>query len=163
MNNNNIIIRPYIEEDAQALADIYYNTIHKINKQDYTAEQIHAWAPSASLKKTGWVNKWKKIKPLVAQIGTVIVGFVEFEPNGHVDCFYVHHQYQSQGVGSAIMRAVIQHAIQQKNPRIYAEVSITAKAFFESFGFKVVKKQTVTIRGSNLINFLMELKINLTE
>jgi N-acetylglutamate synthase-like GNAT family acetyltransferase len=41
-------------------------------------------------------------------------------------------------------------------PRIYAEVSITAKPFFITKGFEVVKQQTVQIRGVNLINFIME-------
>ena len=40
--------------------------------------------------------------------------------------------------------------------RLYAEVSITAKPFFESKGFRVVKQQTVQIRGQELTKFLME-------
>lgn len=49
-----IIIRQYTSEDAQDLANIYYNTIHNINSQDYTEEQVNAWAPSSSLELTSW-------------------------------------------------------------------------------------------------------------
>ncbi|MGL5364343.1 MAG: GNAT family N-acetyltransferase, partial [Plesiomonas shigelloides] len=38
----------------------------------------------------------------------------------------------------------------------YSHVSITAKPFFERFGFRVVKKQQVAINGQVLTNFLME-------
>ena len=40
--------------------------------------------------------------------------------------------------------------------RFYSEVSITARPFYEKFGFKVAKEQTVEIRGQKLRNFVME-------
>lgn len=48
-----IIIRNYRPEDAQDLANIFYNTIHRINIQDYTQEQIAVWAPETSLDGKG--------------------------------------------------------------------------------------------------------------
>jgi putative acetyltransferase len=39
---------------------------------------------------------------------------------------------------------------------IYAEVSITAKPFFEKSGFRVVTQQTIVRNGVELINFKME-------
>ncbi|MBK2029466.1 hypothetical protein IB655_08460 [Francisella noatunensis] len=50
-------------------------------------------------------------------------------------------------------------ALTQKNKKIFAEVSINAKLFFENKGFKVIEEQTVKRRGINLINFVMEKKI----
>ncbi|MBN9230901.1 MAG: GNAT family N-acetyltransferase [Legionella sp.] len=35
-----------------------------------------------------------------------IVGFTEFESNGHIDYFYVHHEYLGCGIGSSIMAEV---------------------------------------------------------
>lgn len=40
-----IKIRNYRLEDAKALMDIFFNTIHKINIKDYTQAQVDAWAP----------------------------------------------------------------------------------------------------------------------
>ncbi|STX81498.1 N-acetyltransferase GCN5 [Legionella busanensis] len=105
-----IIIRQYIPNDAQDLTNIYYYTIHNINIQDYSEEQVNAWAPSFSLELTGWQKKWETIKPLVALINNKIVGFAEFEPDGHIDCFYVHHEYQGLGVGSSLMNEVFNKA-----------------------------------------------------
>ena len=47
-----IIIRQYIPDDAQHLANIYYHTIHHINVKDYSEDQINAWAPASSLELT---------------------------------------------------------------------------------------------------------------
>jgi GNAT superfamily N-acetyltransferase len=153
---NKIAVRSYQESDAPALAAIYYNTIHQINSRDYSEEQINAWAPASALQAHRWQQKWKRLIPMVAIIGKEIMGFAEFESTGYIDCFYVHHKYQRQGVGKALINAIEIKAKQDKIPRLYAEVSITAKPFFETCGFDVVKQQKVFIRGRELINYKME-------
>ena len=54
------------------------------------------------------------------------------------------------------MLAIFNKALEKKIKRIYAEVSITAKPFFERMGFVVVKEQVVNIKGFELTNYLME-------
>lgn len=157
MHKINIVIRAYQETDVPALANIFYHTIHTIHRRDYTEEQVNAWAPHDSAENySGWQKKLAKVKPYVAVVNETIVGFAEFETSGHIDCFYVHHEWQSKGIGSALMKAIIQKAEKQSISRIFAEVSITAKPFFEHKGFRVVKEQTVTLRGAELKNFVME-------
>ena len=51
--SGDIKIRKYKEADAESLAQIYYDTIHKICSKDYTKEQIEAWAPKSCLELTG--------------------------------------------------------------------------------------------------------------
>ena len=45
-----IAVRDYRPEDVQTLANIFFNTIHKINIQHYTEEQVDVWAPTSSLE-----------------------------------------------------------------------------------------------------------------
>ncbi|MBO1405521.1 GNAT family N-acetyltransferase, partial [Vibrio cholerae] len=40
--------------------------------------------------------------------------------------------------------------------RFYSEVSITARPFYERFGFNVTQEQTIEVRGQKLCNFVME-------
>lgn len=159
MKLQKIIIRKYESEDSQALANIYYNTIHQINIQHYTEEQVEAWAPKICLETWEWAKRFEKFKPLVAMIGDEIVGYVEFEANGHIDCFYTHHKYIGCGVGSALMSEVCKIAAQNGIKRIYAEVSITARPFFEKQGFVVSEEQIVKLRGVDFINYKMEKNI----
>jgi len=153
--NDKITTRKYQPSDARALADIYYYTIHNVNTRDYSEEQVNAWAPSSSLELDGWQKKWSKLIPIVALSGSKIVGFAEFEPTGHIDCFYVHHEFQGKGVGSTLMNAIEAEAKENKIHHVYAEVSLTAKTFFERKGFYETKKQNVIIRGCELTNFVM--------
>ncbi|MBM5783142.1 MAG: GNAT family N-acetyltransferase [Pelagibacterales bacterium] len=151
-----IEIRKYRPQDARELANIYYHTIHNINIADYSEEQINAWAPESCLELDGWERKWEKLSPIVATIGDQIVGFAEFEDNGHIDCFYVHHQFQGKAVGSALIKEIFNQALRKNLSKIFAEVSITAKSFFLKNGFEVAKEQFVKIRGVELRNFVME-------
>jgi len=152
----NLTIRKYNKDDAKEIAEIYWNTIHNVNIKDYTEEQVNAWAPITSLQTEGWINKHEKLQPYVAILDNKVVGFAEFEPNGHIDCFYCHHKYQGLGIGSALMNYIEKNAEQNNIKKIFAEVSITAKPFFLKKGFSVVKEQIVDIRGVKLKNFVME-------
>lgn len=146
-----ILIKSYEKQDATYLASIYFNIIHNINAKDYSSEQINAWAPITSLETEGWVKKWEKILPIVAVLNQQVVGFAEFKNNGYIDCFYCHYEYQGCGIGTALMSEIEDKARKSNIKRIFAEVSITAKPFFEAKGFNVVKEQTVNIRGVALI------------
>lgn len=47
-------------------------------------------------------------------------------------------------------------ALELKIERLFVEVSITARAFFKSRGFAIVKEQQISCRGQKLTNFSME-------
>lgn len=156
MEKKKIDVRPYKSNDAQYLAQIYYNTIHEVNAKDYTKIQLDVWAPESSGKAEYWLKKFEKTNPLVAISNGTIVGFAEFEPNGHIDCFYCHHEWVGLGVGTALMNAIHEIARDQKINKIFVEVSITALPFFEKHGFKILEEQTVFIKDIGLVNFKME-------
>jgi len=156
--SNEITIRSYQQGDEQEIAYIYYNTIHKVNIQDYTQEQVNAWAPLTSLETNRWLKKFEAINPLVAVIDGQIVGFAEFEANGHIGCFFCHHEWIGKGVGSALMRAINTQATQKKIHRIFTEVSITARPFFEKQGFFIICEHVDIKRGVELMCYKMERK-----
>jgi aminoglycoside phosphotransferase (APT) family kinase protein/GNAT superfamily N-acetyltransferase len=161
LKESEIQIRNFDKSDVKQLVDLFYNTIHNINIKDYNEEQIDAWAPKSSLEVEGWLKKWNKLPPIVAKRDTKIVGFAEFdEKTGYIDCFYCHHEYIGQGVGSKMMKEILKRAEVNNTNRIYANVSITAKPFFEYYGFLLVKDQIVECRGVKLKNYVMEKMLN---
>lgn len=154
--HSSITVRKYQTGDDEFLAEIYYNTIHTVNREHYTQEQLDVWAPKSSLSRERWAKKFLRTNPFVALMGDQIVGFAEFEENGHIDCFYCHHLFQGKGVGKALMEAIVSEALKKGIRRIFAEVSITAKPFFEKQGFITIKEQTVTLNSIPLTNYVME-------
>jgi len=135
-------VRNYRPEDAQALAKIYFNTIHCINIKDYTQEQVDVWAPESSLEEDGWKKKFLRTNPIVAVMGDKIVGFAEFEP-----------------IGFALISEIFRRANTSDVDRIFSEVSITTKPFFEKQGFIVLSEQTILRKGVELTNYKMEKRL----
>jgi N-acetylglutamate synthase-like GNAT family acetyltransferase len=151
-----MIIRRARDEDSEQIVRIFHETIHKVNVRDYTREQVDAWSPRMPNREEWTVRRLHTRATFVADEGGIIAGFGELERDGHVDCFYCHHEWQRQGVGSAILARIEREAAQLGLGRLFTEASITAKPFFEARGFRVVARQTAVRRGVALVNFRME-------
>jgi len=150
-----IVIRDYVESDADALWGIFFNTIRNINRRDYTQAQVEVWAPD-SVKSEDWLKRMNGLSPFVAEIEGVIVGYTDLQSDGLIDHFFVHHEYQGKGVGRALMNHVLTLGNSRGVARYYSEVSITARPFYEHLGFSVVQEKVVDLSGQKLRYFLME-------
>ncbi len=147
-------VRKYLPGEEKYIWELYYETIHNINIHDYTNEQIEAWAPS-DLNESVWTNKIIEIDPYVVVIETKIVAYADLQENGYIDHFYCHHEHQRKGIGSFLFSFLEQLAISRNINKLISDVSITAKPFFESKGFIVIKKQYLNMKGQFLENYKM--------
>ncbi len=154
-----IVIRQYKESDATDLWGIFHHTVRHINIRDYSQAQVEAWAPE-NFDMEVWKRKMRTISPFVAEIDGVIVGYSDLQPSGLIDHFFCHHQYQAQGVGRALMEHILAVGETRGIERYFSEVSITARPFYEHFGFSVVREQLIEVRGQQLTNFVMEKFVN---
>lgn len=145
--------------DTKEIVELFTNTIHKINIQNYTLEQIEVWAPN-KIDYQKWEKRFQKSKPYIAKRNNVIVGFFEFGKDGYIDCFYVHHKYQGQGIGLRLLNKIINIAETNNLDMIFANVSITAKSFFEKNSFNVKKKNIIKRDNKELINYTMNKQIS---
>ncbi|ENM5760158.1 N-acetyltransferase family protein [Vibrio mimicus] len=150
-----ITIRNYSVEDAEALWNIHFYTIRNINIRDYSQAQVEAWAPER-LDLSVWEKWMKGLSPFVAEIDGVIVGYTDLQASGFIDHFFCHNEYQGKGVGKALMNHVFKVGNSRGIKRYFSDVSITARPFYEHFGFKVVQVQEMEVRGQKLRNFVME-------
>jgi UPF0176 protein len=150
-----MLIRLFQKKDSDQIAQLFHDTIREVNIRDYSPTQVQAWAPD-DLYFTDWTENCTSNFTYVAEEESKIIGFAQLETDGHIDCFYCHKEYQRCGVGTRLYRAIEAKALELKIERLFVEVSITARAFFKSRGFAVVKEQQVACRGEKLTNFVME-------
>ncbi|MEH2260048.1 GNAT family N-acetyltransferase [Nostoc sp.] len=148
-------LRIYEIADSEEVMKLFYDTIHEVNIHDYIQEQVDAWAP-ANMDIEVWIKSLGSKFTYVAEEQDKIIGFGELEANGHIDRFYCHKDFQRKGVGKNILEQIELKANSLGVEKLFTEASITAKPFFESQGFLVIKKQEVERRGQKLINFVME-------
>nr|WP_216606173.1 GNAT family N-acetyltransferase [Vibrio sp. AIC-3] len=135
--------------------EIFFHTVRNVNVRDYSQQQVEAWAPS-SFDFALWKKRMNGLQPFVAELDGCVVGYTDLQPNGLIDHFFCHHEYQGKGVGKALMEHVFTVGRVRGISRYFSEVSITARPFYEHLGFKVVNEQEVEMRGVKLTNYVME-------
>ena len=149
------MIRKYKTGDERYIARIYHDAIFQLAVGDYSQEQLQAWA-NPPVNCDHWRSRCETKKPFVKELDGHVVGFIELDPDGHIDCTYVDPAYSKQGVMSEIMCAIKKEAKQRNIRRLFAEVSKTARPFFERQGFVWIRDNVVNARGVSLENFIME-------
>lgn len=96
-------IRTYQPQDADAIADLYHAAVHAIDPTVYSKEQQEAWAPTPP-DKVFWKERLAQKQPFVAWREGRIVGFMELEADGHIDCAYTHPAFQGRAWRRPCMR-----------------------------------------------------------
>lgn len=145
-------IRSYQSSDIKEMAELFYNTVHTVNAEDYTGEQLDAWADgNPDLVK--WDQSFQAHQTLIAEENDRIVGFADIDRTGYLDRLYVHREYQGQGIATLLCDLL--EELTEGNV-ITVHASITAKPFFERRGYRTVKRQQVERRGILLTNYIME-------
>lgn len=151
-----IEIRDYRGEDSDEIADLFHDSVHSLSSDNFTAEELEAWAPTPP-DYSHWRARLAERKPYVAELDGIIIGFIELEDDGHIDCFYTHEKFQRQGVGSALYDHLLKAADARELHDLYVEASIIARPFFEREGFRLEKANRLERRGQILTNYSMRL------
>ncbi|WP_409417510.1 GNAT family N-acetyltransferase [Flavobacterium sp. PS2] len=145
--------------DLQELQELYIETIKHVCKDDYNPVQIDVWISGVDNTER-WIEVINTQFVLLAIIQNKITGFGTLKDGNYIDFFYIHKEYQRQGIADRILTELeleakkYPDALGQKT--ITSDISITAKPFFEKKGF-IVKAEQRNIRlGVELINYKME-------
>jgi putative acetyltransferase len=148
------VIREYRAGDAEALWAVYFSAIHHVAAADYSEEQIDAWAP-ANIDPSEWSKRVSGIAPFVAERDGSIVGYADVQQSGYIDHFFVAAGATRQGVGSLLMDRIHFTALSAGLQSLFSDVSITARPFFEHWGFEIEGRQNLVVNGVSLANFRM--------
>ncbi len=147
-----MFLRNYQPYDCEAVAALFYHTVHTVNRADYSAEQVNAWAdgkPDLNV----WNTSFLSHHTLVAEYHERIVGFGDMDSTGYLDRLYIHADYQRRGIAAMICDKLEQSV---NSPKFLSHVSITALGFFEKRGYTIIKQQLVQRHSVFLINYVME-------
>ena len=153
-----MIIRNYSIEDCKILLELFYNTVHEINKKDYSKNQLDIWA-KPNIDSDFWNKSFLEHYTIVAEINGIIVGFGDIDGD-YLDRLYVHKDHQRKSIGTKIVDSLEQHAQSKTHTKIITHSSITAKPFFENRGYIVKTIQQVNRENILLTNYVMEKVIN---
>ncbi|RKR09581.1 putative acetyltransferase [Flavobacterium sp. 90] len=150
-----MIFRKATISDLQEMQQLYIETIQSVCQNDYNPAQREAWI--YGVKNTDrWLEVINAQFVLLAIIENQIVGFGTLKDGSYIDFFYIHKDFQRQGIADKILTELELEAKKNNSKIITSDISITAKPFFEKKGF-VAKAEQKNIRlGVELINYKME-------
>lgn len=145
--------------DIPDMKNLFAETIRTVNSKDYTPDQIEIWT-AAVFNADRWHQLIKDQYCMLAfNSSDTLIGFGSLLKD-YIDFMYVHRDYQGIGTASLILKVLLAEACRQKYVIVYADVSITARPFFESRGFMVVHENVKLVRRVEIRNLRMEYKSN---
>lgn len=150
--------REYKNTDLHAVMDLFYVTVHEVNKNDYSEEQLDAIAPKDA-NEYHWEKSLEKNHTIVVEEDDKLIAFGNIGKTGYLDRLYVHPDYLRKGIASKLLEELEEYAKKHGSHVINVTSSITSKAFFESKGYAVIEEQINERRGERLLRYLMEKKI----
>ena len=150
--------REYKNTDLHAVMDLFYVTVHEVNKNDYSEEQLDAIAPKDA-NEYHWEKSLEKNHTIVVEEDDKLIAFGNIGKTGYLDRLYVHPDYLRKGIASKLVEELEEYAKKHGSHVINVTSSITSKAFFESKGYAVIEEQINERRGERLLRYLMEKKI----
>lgn len=150
--------REYKNTDLHAVMDLFYVTVHEVNKNDYSEEQLDAIAPKDA-NEYHWEKSLEKNHTIVVEEDDKLIAFGNIGKTGYLDRLYVHPDYLRKGIASKLVEELEEYAKKHGSHVINVTSSIISKAFFESKGYAVIEEQINERRGERLLRYLMEKKI----
>ncbi|MCR8842418.1 GNAT family N-acetyltransferase [Paenibacillus sp. SC116] len=150
------IIR-FRNSDMKEIMELFYETVHSINAQDYSPAQLDVWAPKEEQvrREQSWMESLSNNISFVARMNDVIVGFADMSHSGYLDRLYVHKHFQRQGIASSLVDVIESEAKKLALMELSTEASITAKPIFVNRGYQIVQKQNIERKGVTLVNYKM--------
>lgn len=147
-----LTLRAYASDDLEEVLKLFYDTVHSVNLKDYTPAQADAWA-GPEPDREAWNASLIRNRALVALLDGKIVGFADMDATGYLDRLYVHRDFQRRGIATALCDALEARAGQST---FTTHASITARPFFESRGYRLVRAQSVRRARETLTNYVMQ-------
>lgn len=147
-------LRAYRPSDLAAVMDLFAASIHGLGREHYDAAQRAVWARSAA-DVSAWQARMERLRTVVAEQDGLLLGFLGFESDGHVDFLYVAPTAARQGVATALYRRVEATLAAEGVRALYTEASLVARPFFAREGFEVVEVQDVVRGDQTLRRFAM--------
>jgi putative acetyltransferase len=153
-------IRPFRNEDAAALAALFFDAVRIAGRQHYSQAQVEAWAP-APPDPSAYVKKAAdgRLMLLALDPAGAPGAYADLESDGHIDHLFCRPDLVGQGVASALCDALEAAARRQGIARLYVEASEGARPLFLRKGFSVIERRDFEVRGVPIHNYAMEKRL----
>lgn len=144
-------------DDYQQLGEVMFDAVH-CDASLYSEAQRLAWVDRPRHGEE-WNKRLAGQSIIVAEIASQIVGFISLAPHGYIDFSYVRSDQHRRGILRRLYSELESLALKVNEARLWVHASLMAQPAFSKFGFVILERETVEVRGEYLDRFLMEKKL----
>ncbi|MCB9651693.1 MAG: GNAT family N-acetyltransferase [Deltaproteobacteria bacterium] len=147
-------LRPARPEDVPSLIDLFVDAIRVLGAQQYDEAQRAAWSRAAD-DRDGFGERLSAMHVLLAEQDGLLLGFLGYFEDGHMDFLYTAPAAARRGVATALHRQVEATLRAAGVTELYTEASLVARPFFEAQGYRVTEEEVLERQGVQLRRFRM--------
>ena len=144
------------------MADVYERSVRAIGPADYTPAQINVWigrGANADRFRTRLADGRQCWVARDADDG--LQGFIDLEPDGHIDFLYVTPEYAGTGLAGRLLDTLERAGSDHGLSRFYVEASEAARRFFLKRGYVETSRRDFVVEGVPIHNYAMERNLGL--
>ena len=128
-------IRRLLDDEYDDVVKLITQTVHTVCKNDYTKEELDAWAPeNFDIRK--FRNNLIACLNLAAFEKGRLVGFISMERSGYINRLYTHKDFLRCGIATALLERAEVWAKEKGIYELSLDSSKTAEGFYLNRGFK---------------------------
>ena len=151
---NTLALRPYLAADSEILAAIFRDSIDVLAEEDYSEAQRAAWIAAAD-DEDEFAAKLTKALTLIATVDGDPIGFASLAENTIIDMIYVSPHAARIGAATLLCDALERLAGARGATKLSADVSDSARDFFEGRNFIATQRNLVPMGDEWLANTSM--------
>lgn len=142
-------IRAFRDSDTDTLIELFKRSVLELGPAKYSADAVRAWAGGEKD-----VNRWRRrmaaAETFVAECDGEILGWIEFERDGHLDMLYCSPTAAGKGVAQRLYDFAVQRARELGILRFFAEASRFSESFFLKNGWTVDQREILVRDGAEI-------------
>lgn len=141
-------IRRLLDDEYYDVVQLITQTVHSVCINDYTKEELDAWAP-----KNFDINKFRRNLSRCCNLAAFekgrLVGFISVERSGYINRLYTHKDFLRRGIATALYNKAEEWAKENGICEMSLDSSRTAEEFYLKLGF--VKSGVSVITHGNVV------------
>jgi len=151
----NMHIRPFKEEDGDAVQQVHERAVRDVCSEDYAPDQVEVWTEYSREESPEAIKK-DEVHRFVAVEDGEVIGFGEYdEDKREITGLYVHPDRMGNGAGEALLERVEQDAREHGLDTLECYSTITAKTFYERHGYEVIEETMYEMEDQELRVYFM--------
>lgn len=154
--NTQIIIRPFIDNDANDISEIIIECLKNLSNQFYDDEAINTLCSLYTPQHILYYSKLDNI--FTALSNSMIVGTISLYGD-MIRNLFVKRDFQKKGIGKLLMDFIDTLAKEKNISTLYVNSNLSAYNFYQSLGFSFKKVKIEKIGNSFIKTVFMEKKL----